>query len=113
TRLTTGEPYPTLFCPMLLRLFLGLAKGGLGGVGFAAAIVFGREVSTMTGLLQYAAVLITAICVALIAGRPVWVRGAWVEVLLKSIAAAAVGIGLLYALRNYVDVTVDWGRLGA
>lgn len=94
---------------MLKRLLLGLLKGSLIGAGVGSLLVFVFGVSTMGSGLAYLAVVLTGILVALLAGKPIWARGAWVEVLLKGVAAALVGAALLYGVRNYLDTTVAFG----
>lgn len=98
---------------MLRRLMLGLLKGGLVGGTIAASIVFWLGVASMTGAFAYLSVMVAGVLVAFIAGKPIWARGAWVEVLLKAIAAAALSAGLLFLLQRYMpgDLTLGSTRL--
>lgn len=79
----------------------------------AALLVFWLGIGSLSGLMAYIAAVVTGLSVALIAGKPIWVRGAWVEVLLKAIAAALLGAGLLFAARSTLDVSASLGPLGA
>lgn len=97
---------------MLRRLLLGVLKGILIGGLVGSLWVFGLGLPLMTGFLSYLAAIFTGVCAALLAGKPVWARGAWIEVLLKSIAAAVLGFGVLYAVRNWLDTTLSAGPLG-
>jgi hypothetical protein len=60
----------------------------------------------------YLAAVVTGIFVALLAGKPIWARGAWIEVLLKGVAAAVLGAGALYAVRAFLDASLAVGPLG-
>lgn len=97
---------------MLRRLLLGVFKGILIGGLVGSLCVFGLGLPLLTGVLSYLAAIFTCVFVALFAGKPVWARGAWIEVLLKSVAAAVLGFGVLYAVRNWLDTTLSAGPLG-
>lgn len=97
---------------MLRRLLLGVLKGILIGGLVGSLLVFGLGMPLMTGFLSYLAAIVTGVGAALLAGKPVWARGAWIEVLLKSVAAAVLGFGVLYAVRNWLDTTLSAGPLG-
>ena len=97
---------------MLRRLLLGVLKGTLIGALLGSLLVFVLGVSLMTGFLSYLAAVFTGVCVALLAGKPIWARGAWIEVLLKGVAAAVLGAGLLYGVRTFLDTSLALGSLG-
>jgi len=81
---------------MFKRLLLGLLKGlVLGGV-VGAAITFGLHQS-VDGVAAYGLYALLGALTGVFAGRPPWVKGAWVESLLKGLFGMAVGAGL-YAL---------------
>jgi hypothetical protein len=81
---------------MFKRLLLGLVKGlVLGGV-VGAAITFGLHQS-VGGVAAYALYALLGALAGVFAGRPPWMKGAWVESLLKGLFGVAVGAGL-YAL---------------
>lgn len=88
---------------------MGLLKGSLIGGAIGGLLAFALGIPLLSGWFAYLAVILTGVMVALLAGKPVWARGAWVEVLLKGIAAAMLGAGLLYAVRNYFDTTLALG----
>jgi hypothetical protein len=98
---------------MLRRLLLGLLKGTLLGGALGLVLVFGFGVSSLTGVPAYGAAILAGVCAALVAGKPIWASGAWVEVLLKSIAAAAVSVVLLWVMRTYLPVSASLGPLGS
>lgn len=84
---------------MLKRLILGLVKGlVLGGV-VGAAITFGLATASLGGVAAYALYALVAAFAGVLAGRPPWVKGAWVESVLKGLFGVAVGVGL-YALAS-------------
>lgn len=81
---------------MFKRLLLGLVKGlVLGGV-VGAAITFGLRQS-VDGVAAYGLYALLGALAGVFAGRPPWMKGAWVESLLKGLFGVAVGAGL-YAL---------------
>jgi hypothetical protein len=97
---------------MSRRLLLGLLKGSLVGGLFAYAMVAGLGVTALSGAFAYLAAVGVSFFTALVAGRPIWAAGAWVEVLLKAIAGAAVASGLLFAATRYVEQSANLGPLG-
>ena len=98
---------------MLRRLLLGVLKGTLIGALVGSLMVFVMGVSLMTGFVGYLGAVVTGVCVALLAGKPIWARGAWIEVLLKGVAAAVLGAGLLYGVRTFLDTSLALGSLGS
>lgn len=98
---------------MLRRLLLGFLKGGLVGGALGAVLVFGLGITALTGLLAYAMTVAAGIIVALVAGKPIWAKGAWVEVLLKAVAAVPAAAGLVFAARHVLQGTISLGPLGS
>ena len=98
---------------MLLRLLLGLLKGivvgGLAGYGLAAA-----GFALPAAWMAYAAVAVVGCLMALIAGKPIWAKGARIEVGLKAAAGAAIACGLLFVARRWVnvDLPIDLSKIG-
>jgi hypothetical protein len=89
----------------------------LGGLA-AAALVKGLHVLTFASVgvgvgLAYLAALATGACVALVAGKPVWAKGAWIEVGLKAFFGSLLAAGGMFALRRWVGMTVDLSHFGA
>ncbi len=100
------------FSSMLRRMLLGVLKGILIGGLVGGLWVFGLGTPLVAGFLGYVAAILTGVCAALVAGKPIWARGAWIEVLLKSVAAAVLGFGVMYGVRNWLDTTLSAGPLG-
>ena len=92
---------------MLRRVLLGLLKGGLIGALLGALVLFGLGITTLSGWAGYLAAVLGGVTVALIAGKPIWEKGAWVEVLLKSVAGALGGAGLFYVIDRYFGASGD------
>jgi hypothetical protein len=83
---------------MLRRLLVGLILGLLIG-GFAGYGLLQVWPMAMAGALAYALAAAVAVFVALVAGKPIWAKGAIIEVGLKAVVGAALGAGLLFGLR--------------
>jgi hypothetical protein len=102
---------------MLKRLLVGLVLGVLIGGIVAAGIVKGMGVASFadTGgaALAYLAATVTGVLAGLVAGKPIWAKGAWIEVGLKAFFGSLLAAGAMFALRKWVDVSVDLAGLGA
>jgi hypothetical protein len=103
---------------MLRRLVVGLVIGVVMGGLVAAALIKGLGVVTFSdagsGLfLAYAAALAMGALVALVAGKPVWAKGAWIEVGLKAFFGSLLAVGGMFALRRWGGMPVDLSRFGA
>lgn len=103
---------------MLKRLFAGLVIGIVMGGIVAAALVKGLGVlsfaTTGAGVfLPYVAALVTGAFVALVAGKPVWAKGAWIEVGLKAFFGSLLAAGGMFALRKWGVTPIDLTRVGA
>jgi hypothetical protein len=100
---------------MLKRFFVGLLIGILLGGAMAAALVKGLHVLNFgdTGggvLLAYVTALVTGAVVALVAGKPIWAKGAWIEVGLKAFFGSLLAAGGMFALRKWGVSPVDLSR---
>lgn len=85
---------------MLKRLILGLVKGLAIGGALGAAVFFGlTHLHGLAGLGAYALYALVGALAGVLAGKAFWVKGAWVESLLKGLFGVAVGCGL-YALAS-------------
>jgi hypothetical protein len=86
---------------MVLRLIFGLVKGlvlgGLLGYGLAAA-----GFAVPGAIVAYLGVAVVGLLVACIAGKPIWAKGARIEVGMKAVAAALLAPALLYAVRRWI-----------
>jgi hypothetical protein len=98
---------------MLRRALSGVIKGLLLGGLLAALLIQGLGVTVYSGaLVAYAMGALTGILAGLVAGRPIWARGAAVEAGLKSAFGALLGVIALLVTRRFLDVAVDLGPLG-
>jgi len=89
---------------MLKRLIVGLVIGIVAG----AALGFGLLqllANPMSGALGYAFAAMTGVLVGLVAGKPIWAKGALVEAGLKAFIGALLACGLLFGLR-FVPLTL-------
>ncbi len=89
---------------MLKRLLVGLVIGIVAG----AALGFGLMqllANPMSGALGYAFAAVTGVLVGLVAGKPIWAKGALVEAGLKAFIGALLACGLLFGLR-FVPLTL-------
>lgn len=89
---------------MLKRLLLGLVIGLVVGGGIAYGL-FQLLPGAMAGGLGYVFAAVTGILVGLVAGKPIWAKGALIEAGLKATIGAALACGLLFGLRFlHVDI---------
>lgn len=98
---------------MLRRLFTGLVLGLIIGGIAAVVLIKGLGVTVMAGLLAYAAALVTGAVVGLVAGKPIWAEGAWIEGLLKTFFGALLGAGGMFLLQKFAGMELDLSRFQA
>jgi hypothetical protein len=103
---------------MLRRLLVGLVIGFIVGGLVAAGMVAGLHIvdfAFITGgvALAYVAAAVTGVLTGLVAGKPIWASGAKIEAGLKAFFGALIGVGLMFALRQWVRVSLDLGGIGA
>ena len=103
---------------MLKRLMTGIVIGLVVGALAAAALIkgFGVVLFMGTGLgtmTAYLAALATGAFVALVAGKPVWAKGAWIEVGLKAFFGSLLAAGGMFALRKWGGMNVNLSSFGA
>ena len=84
---------------MLKRLLIGILKGVTVGSAVAAALYFGLHQGSLEGLLAYVLYGAVGALTGVVAGKPLWKQGAWIEALLRGVFGIAVGCGL-YALAS-------------
>jgi len=93
-------------------LFLGLLIGGLA----AAALIRGVGVTGFEtehfDFLAYAAALATGAVAGLVAGKPIWAKGAGIEAILKTVFGALLGAGGMFLLQRFHGPSVDLTRYG-
>ncbi len=80
---------------MLKRFGVGWLKGLVVGGVVGAGLHFGLGWTTVEPLLGYLVAMATAASAAVLAGRPPWREGAWIEASLKGVVG--VGLGALFA----------------
>src|ERR1700752_3726591 len=104
---------------MLRRLLVGLVLGFIVGGLVAAGMVAGLHIvdfAFITGgaALAYLAAAVTGVLTGLVAGKPIWASGAKVEAGLKAFFGALIGVGLMFALRQWAgNVRLDLSAIGA
>ncbi len=102
---------------MLRRLIFGLVLGLIVGVALAAGLVRLGEGSFAAGsgvMLAYLAAAAAGGLTGLIAGKPIWASGAKVEGGLKALFGALMGVGAMFALRQWATgFDVNLSFLGA
>jgi hypothetical protein len=95
---------------MLRRLFLGLVIGLLMGGLVAAGLVAGLHIMSFTdtggAVLAYLTAALTGVLTGLVAGKPIWASGAKIEAGLKAFFGALLAAGLMFALRQWVNLDV-------
>jgi hypothetical protein len=107
---------------MLKRLLVGLLTGLVVGSGIGAGLHFGLGWSRTAGLLAYLVSMGACATAGIVAGRPPWREGAWIEALLKGIGGLLVGAGSYFVAARWgavslpvrlpgVDVDVPWTEL--
>ena len=100
---------------MFKRLISGIVIGIVMGALAAAAIVKGLAVTSFLdrSMLAYVAALATGAFVGLVAGKPVWAKGAWIEVGLKAFFGSLLAAGVMFALRKWGGMSLDLSAIGA
>ncbi len=97
---------------MLKRLVLGLLKGGLVGGALAMLMIHGFGLNAFGAILAYILAIVAGLLTGLVAGRPIWAKDARIEAGLKAFAGAIVGAGLMWVMRSWVNVSLDFGAYG-
>ena len=83
---------------MLKRLVFGLVIGILVG-GAAGYGLFQVLPTAMAGGFGFVFAALVGVLVGLVAGKPIWAKGAAIEAGLKAIIGAALGCAILFGLR--------------
>lgn len=92
---------------MLKRLILGLVKGLVIGGALGAAVFFGlTHLHPLTGIGAYGLYALVGALAGVLAGKAPWIKGAWVEALLKGLFGVAVGAGLYALASRFLGVDV-------
>lgn len=103
---------------MVKRLIVGLFLGAVVGAILAAVLVQGLGVmsfdaSTLGAAGAYIAAAITGVMTGLVAGKPIWSADGKIEAGLKAFFGALIALGGMFALRQWVHVSVDLSALKA
>jgi hypothetical protein len=98
----------------LKGIILGLVIGGLAAACLIKWLNVGTFAVETTPLLAYASALATGAAVGLVAGKPIWAKGAGIEALLKTFFGALLGAGGMFLLRKFADFPfpLDLTRFG-
>jgi hypothetical protein len=89
---------------MLRRLIFGLVLGLIVGVVLAAGLVRLGQASFADGggvIVAYLAAAAAGALTGMIAGKPIWASGAKVEGGLKALFGGLMGVGAMFALRQW------------
>jgi hypothetical protein len=92
---------------MITRLIIGLLKGFSVGALVAAGLIEGLHLTAMPAVLLYVCAALVGALTGLVAGKPIWMRGAMIEVGLKAFFGALLGAGAMFAWRRWVGPAVD------
>lgn len=96
---------------LIWALFVGLVIGG----GTSALSVYVLGSPWNQPLASWAAYLlapIAGVLVGLVAGKPIWAKGARIEAGLKAAFGAALGAALMFALRRWGSLSIDLSSIG-
>jgi hypothetical protein len=101
---------------MVKRLLFGLLFGLIVGALLTAAVVKGLGMVAFTGMegriLAYVFAGVTGVLVGLVAGKPIWASGGQIEAGLKAVVGAAVAMGAMAAMRQWLNIDIDLHALG-
>jgi hypothetical protein len=99
---------------MLKRLIVGLVLGlVIGGVA-AAVFVQGLGMAVFgSAVVAYLAAAVTGVVTGLVAGKPIWSADGKIEAGLKAFFGVLLGLGGMFALRQWGHVHVDLTALKA
>jgi hypothetical protein len=99
---------------LLVGLVLGFIVGGLVAAGMVAGLKVPLFVGTAGAALAYLAAAATGVLTGLVAGKPIWATGAKIEAGLKAFFGALIGVGVMFALRQWAGAwTLDLSAIGA
>jgi len=90
---------------MLKRLLIGILKGIVVGGGVGAALYFGLSQGSLESAWAYLLYGVVGAITGVIAGKPLWKPGAWIEALLRGVFGIAVGCGLYALASSFLHVS--------
>jgi len=91
---------------LLWGIFVGLVVGG----GLSALSVYGLQVPVdqpLSAIWAYLFACVGGVLVGLLAGKPIWAKGARIEAGLKAVFGAFLGGALMFGLRRWVGIGLD------
>jgi hypothetical protein len=100
---------------MIGRLLKGFIFGLLIGGVAAGLLIKGLGVTSFVvagggfAFIAYASALVTGALVGLVAGKPIWAEGAWIEGLLKTFFGALLGAGAMFLARKFGTMDFPFG----
>ncbi len=92
---------------MLSRLTLGLVLGLIVGACGALGLIVALGWSTVSASAAYVLAAATGAVMGLVAGKPLWERGAGLEATLKALFGAAIATVAVFAIRRWGPGDVD------
>jgi len=96
---------------LVWALFVGLVIGG--GTSALSVYVFGSPWGQpLAAWAAYLLAPIAGVLVGLVAGKPIWAKGARIEAGLKAAFGAALGAALMFALRRWGSFSIDLSAIG-
>lgn len=93
------------------RLLLGLFEGALVSAALAAGLHYGFGLTSWTALLAYSMAALAGVLIGLVAGKPIWAKGARVEASLKAFVGSGLALLGMYAVRRWLVMPADLGPL--
>lgn len=90
---------------MLKRLLIGILKGIVVGGGVGAALYFGLSQGSLESAWAYLLYGVVGAITGVVAGKPLWKPGAWIEALLRGVFGIAVGCGLYALASSFLHVS--------
>jgi len=97
---------------VLKRALIGILKGALVGGLLAAAVIYGLGFTVFPIWLAYLGAVATGALTGLVAGKAIWERDSRIEVSLKAAVGALIAAGAMFAIRKWLNVSLDLGPLG-
>lgn len=98
---------------MAKRFLFGLVKGVLVGAALSFLWMRAFGAAPFAGWLGYVAAVLTGAISGVVAGKPLWAKGALIEAALKGIVGAIVGFAALYGIRRWLPLTLELGPVGS
>lgn len=96
---------------LVWALFVGLVIGG-GSSALSVYVLHTPWDQPLAGWAAYLLAPIAGVLVGLVAGKPIWAKGARIEAGLKAAFGAALGAALMFTLRRWGHVNVDFSAIG-